>query len=99
MDKYQQQINDVIGQLPAGVERVFMVGHTDSRGTNAYNDRLCRNRVEAVAAYMSSEHPKLTTLKELDSKGENELTNDCDDGVECDPYAHFLNRRVEVWFY
>ena len=99
MDKYQQQIDDVIAQLPAGIERVFMVGHTDSRGTNAYNDRLSRNRVEAVAAYMSSAHPKFTAMKELDSKGENELTNDCGDGVECDPYAHFLNRRVEVWFY
>jgi len=99
MEKYQQQIDDVIAQLPNGVERVFMVGHTDSRGTNAYNDRLSRNRVEAVAAYMTSEHPKFTAVKELDSKGENELTNDCGDGVECDPYAHFLNRRVEVWFY
>ena len=99
MDKYQQQIDDVIAQLPQGVERVYMVGHTDSRGTNAYNDRLSRNRVEAVAAYMSSEHPKFNAVKELDSKGETLLTNDCGDGAECDPYAHFLNRRVEVWFY
>ena len=45
MDKYQQQIDDVIAQLPQDVERVYMVGHTDSRGTNAYNDRLSRNRV------------------------------------------------------
>lgn len=99
MDKYKKQIDDVIAQLPNGVERVYMSGHTDSRGTNAYNDRLSRNRVEAVAAYMSSEHPKFTALKDLDSKGEEQLTNDCGDGVECDPYAHFLNRRVEIWFY
>jgi len=99
MDKYQQQIDDVIAQLPQGVERVYMVGHTDSRGTNAYNDRLSRNRVEAVAAYMSAAHPKFNAVKELDSKGEMLLTNDCGDHAECDPYAHFLNRRVEVWFY
>ena len=99
MDKYQQQIDDVIAQLPQGVERVYMVGHTDSRGTNTYNDRLSRNRVEAVAAYMSAAHPKFNAVKELDSKGEMLLTNDCGDGAECDPYAHFLNRRVEVWFY
>jgi hypothetical protein len=48
---------------------------------------------------MTFEHPKFTAVKELDSKGEYELTNDCGDGVECDPYAHFLNRRVEIWFY
>ena len=99
MDKYQQQIDDVIAQLPQGVERVYMVGHTDSRGTNTYNDRLSRNRVEAVAAYMSAAHPKFNAVKELDAKGEMLLTNDCGDGAECDPYAHFLNRRVEVWFY
>jgi len=76
-----------------------MVGHTDSRGTNAYNEVLSRQRVEEVAAYLESKHSSLKVLKNLDSRGEFELTNDCGDGMECDPYAHFLNRRVEIWFY
>lgn len=99
MDKYQQQIDDVIAKLPAGIDRVYMVGHTDSRGTNAYNEVLSKNRVNEVAKYMADSHPSFNAIKELDSKGETQLTNDCGDGVECDPYAHFLNRRVEVWFY
>lgn len=99
MDKYQKQIDDVMAQLPNGVERVYMVGHTDSRGTNAYNDQLSKNRVNEVAAYINGKYPEFDAVKELDSRGENELTNNCGDGVECDAYAHFLNRRVEVWFY
>lgn len=99
MDKYQKQIDDVMAQLPEGVERVYMVGHTDSRGTNAYNDQLSKNRVNEVAAYINGKYPEFDAVKELDSRGENELTNNCGDGVECDAYAHFLNRRVEVWFY
>jgi len=99
MDKYQKQIDDVMALLPEGVERVYMVGHTDSRGTNAYNDQLSRNRVNEVASYINSKYPEFDAVKELDSRGENELTNNCGDGVNCDAYAHFLNRRVEVWFY
>ena len=99
MDKYQQQIDDVIAKLPAGIDRVYMVGHTDSRGTNAYNEVLSKNRVNEVAKYMADSHPSFNAIKELDSKGETQLTNDCGDGVECDAYAHFLNRRVEIWFY
>ena len=99
MDKYQQQIDDVIAKLPTGINRVYMVGHTDSRGTNAYNEVLSKNRVNEVAKYMADSHPSFNAIKELDSKGETQLTNDCGDSIDCDPYAHFLNRRVEVWFY
>jgi outer membrane protein OmpA-like peptidoglycan-associated protein len=98
-EKYANQIDDVVAQLSENVENVFMVGHTDSRGTNAYNEVLSRQRVEEVSAYLESKHSSLKVLETLDSRGEHELTNDCGDGMECDPYAHFLNRRVEIWFY
>ena len=98
-EKYANQIDDIVALLPENVENVFMVGHTDSRGTNAYNEVLSRQRVEEVAAYLESKHSSLKVSKTLDSRGEFELSNDCGDGMECDPYAHFLNRRVEIWFY
>ncbi len=43
-----------VALLPENVENVFMVGHTDSRGTNAYNEVLSRQRVKEVAAYLES---------------------------------------------
>lgn len=99
MDKYAKQIDDVMAQLPDDVQRVFMVGHTDSRGSNAYNEVLSTNRVNEVAKYITDKYPNFNAAQELDARGEYELTNKCADGVDCDPYAHFLNRRVEVWFY
>lgn len=98
-EKYAHQIDDVVAQLPENIENVYMVGHTDSRGSSLYNETLSRNRVEEVASYLESRHPSLKVLQTLDSRGEFELTNDCGDGIECDEYAHFLNRRVEIWFY
>jgi outer membrane protein OmpA-like peptidoglycan-associated protein len=99
MDKYAKQIDDVMAQLPSDVQRVYMVGHTDSRGTNAYNEVLSTNRVNEVAKYITEKYPNFKAAQELYARGEYELTNKCADGVDCDPYAHFLNRRVEVWFY
>ena len=99
MDKYAKQIDDVMAKLPSDVQRVFMVGHTDSRGTNKYNEVLSTKRVQEVSKYITEKYPNFDAARELDARGEYELTNKCEDGVDCDPYAHFLNRRVEIWFY
>jgi len=98
-EKYQTQIDEFIAQLPNDVNRVFMIGHTDSRGTDDYNNWLSTQRVNEVADYLRFKHKDFKALRELDAKGESQLINDCDDGVECDPYSHSLNRRVELWFY
>lgn len=48
-----QQIAGVIKQYEKTV--VHIVGHTDSRGAAAYNQKLSENRAEAVAAYLVSQ--------------------------------------------
>ena len=98
-EKYRAQIDKVIANLPAGRDKVYLVGHTDSRGPNEYNVSLGMGRAKSVAEYIGNHHESLETSEDLHSKGEFELTNNCEDGVECDEYAHFLNRRVEIWFY
>lgn len=98
-EKYRTQINQVIANLPAGRDKLYLVGHTDSRGPNEYNVSLGMGRAKSVAEYIGNNHEALETSEDLHSKGEFELTNKCEDGVECDEYAHFLNRRVEIWFY
>jgi len=97
--KYRAQIDKVIANLPTGRDKVYLVGHTDSRGPNEYNVSLGMGRAKSVAEYIGNHHESLETSEDLHSKGEFELTNKCEDGVECDEYAHFLNRRVEIWFY
>ena len=98
-EKYRTQIDQVIANLPAGRDKVYLVGHTDSRGPNEYNAALGMGRAKSVAEYIGNHHESFETSEDLHSKGEFELTNKCEDGVECDAYAHFLNRRVEIWFY
>lgn len=98
MAEYKEKIDEVISKLPNDVEKVLMVGHTDSRGSIQYNDKLSRKRVEAVADYIHEVYPFLVETKELDFKGERQLTNECGDNVKCNDNSHLLNRRVEIWF-
>jgi len=98
-EKYRTQIDQVIANLPAGRDKVYLVGHTDSRGPNEYNVPLGMRRAASVAEYIGNHDKSFEASEDLHSKGEFELTNKCEDGVECDEYAHFLNRRVEIWFY
>ena len=97
--KYRAQIDKVIANLPTGRDKVYLVGHTDSRGPNEYNVSLGMGRAKSVAEYIGNHHESLETSEDLHSKGEFELTNKCEDGVECDEYSHYRNRRVEIWFY
>ncbi len=68
---------------------IQIIGHTDSKGTERYNERLSEQRAAAVASYLKSNNisaARITTL----GMGESDpvATNDSDDGRS-------LNRRVE----
>lgn len=97
--KYEKQIDEVITQLPENVGNVYVIGHTDARGNNDYNDELSLKRAEEVTGYISGQQRGLNANYAIDAFGERELINECSDGKDCDEYAHFLNRRVEIWFY
>jgi outer membrane protein OmpA-like peptidoglycan-associated protein len=74
--------------------RLSVVGHTDSQGSDAYNDDLSRRRAEAVAAVL---RPELAGGPALDlaveGRGEREpvADNSTDEGRQA-------NRRVSVTF-
>lgn len=69
---------------------VVVVGHTDSRGTDAYNQKLSERRADAVASYLSK---KGVSASRLSTKGLGEsqpvASNDTDEG-------RAQNRRVEL---
>jgi len=51
------QIQPMIDHLTTYPEAtVVVIGHTDSRGTSAYNQKLSEKRAEAVSDYLTSEH-------------------------------------------
>ena len=68
-----------------------LVGNTDSKGTNEYNDDLSKRRVDNVAAYAESQGVPASQM-ELDYKGETNPvdTNDTEEG-------RADNRRVDIW--
>lgn len=68
-----------------------LVGNTDAKGTDAYNDDLSKRRVDNVAAYAESQGIPATQMQ-LDYKGKTDpvSTNDTDQG-------RADNRRVDIW--
>jgi outer membrane protein OmpA-like peptidoglycan-associated protein len=68
--------------------------HTDSRGKDAYNEKLSDSRAKSAANYIISKGINQSRLK-AKGYGEKELLNKCTNGVECDDKMHEENRRTE----
>lgn len=74
---------------------LLIIGHTDSKGTKAYNRRLGRKRAESVKAYLRAKgvEAKIRTQ----SKGENSpLVPDQNEDGSYDTEAMEQNRRVNI---
>lgn len=71
-----------------------VVGHTDSKGTDAYNDELSQRRADTVAQALQQ---RTTRLPQARGSGEREpiAPNATPDGRD-DPQGRRLNRRVQI---
>lgn len=69
--------------------------HTDSNGKDAFNQKLSEKRAKSVVDYLVS---KGVNKNAMISKGygEEELVNECENGVKCSDRKHALNRRTEL---
>jgi OOP family OmpA-OmpF porin len=89
----KKAIDEALGKLGGmDLEMVIATGHTDSVGTDAYNQKLSERRAEAVKAYLVSKgipSSKVTTI----GKGETQpvATNKTKEGRQ-------KNRRVDIEF-
>lgn len=89
----KKNIDDALAKLKGvDVEMVIATGHTDSVGTEAYNQKLSERRAAAVKEYLVSKGipaSKITTL----GKGESQpvATNKTKEGRQ-------KNRRVDIEF-
>ncbi len=66
--------------------------HTDSRGTNKYNQWLSERRGERTVEYVISKGIDESRIS-FDGYGETRLVNECEDGVYCNEVKHSKNRR------
>lgn len=67
---------------------VLIEGHTDSKGTDSYNQSLSENRAKAVSIYLRAKNVKAKRLESV-GYGETQL-------IATEPDKQALNRRVEV---
>nr|WP_299067378.1 OmpA family protein [uncultured Allomuricauda sp.] len=66
--------------------------HTDSRGTDKYNQWLSEKRAKHTVDYIASKGISMERVK-YDAFGETKLVNECDDNTPCPEKKHSQNRR------
>ena len=73
---------------------VELGSHTDSRGSDKYNEKLSDRRAKASAAYIKKH---ITNPDRIYGKGYGEvkIINKCVNGVKCTDEEHEANRRTE----
>ncbi|MAZ29054.1 MAG: cell envelope biogenesis protein OmpA [Cytophagaceae bacterium] len=74
--------------------KVEMSSHTDSRGSNLYNQDLSQKRAQSTVEYLVSQGISRDRLIARGA-GETELLNRCADGTSCSEAEHRINRRTE----
>lgn len=86
------ELDDVVSKLKSfhSLTSIAVTGHTDSRGSDAYNQTLSENRADAVKAYLVSQGIDANVIS-TDGAGESSPTasNKTADGRQ-------TNRRVEI---
>ena len=74
--------------------KIELGGHTDSRGSDTYNQQLSERRAQAVVDYLTKAGISGDRLKYA-GYGETQLVNGCSNGVNCSDDQHQENRRTE----
>lgn len=69
----------------------LLVGHTDKRGSMAYNQVLSEQRAQSVKMALERRFPSLVRRLKTEGRGETELLYDGESESD-----HMLNRRVKV---
>ncbi|WP_198675202.1 OmpA family protein [Pleomorphovibrio marinus] len=88
---------DKIGELlrSYGFLDISVGAHTDARASSEYNKALSERRASSVRDYLSKYGISRSRVR-AEWFGEEELVNDCGDGVPCPEDKHQLNRRSEM---
>ena len=85
------KLDDLVGKIKAiNLEVIIAVGHTDSVGADAYNQKLSVRRSEAVKAYLVTKGIEKNRVY-TEGKGEKQPVAD-----NKTPEGRAKNRRVEI---
>ena len=87
------KIVEVMKEYPKMVIKVE--AHTDSRGSDRYNETLSDKRAKSTANYIISQGIEANRIESAIGYGEKQLLNGCSNGVKCSNEEHDVNRRSE----
>lgn len=91
----QAPLDSVVAIMKKYPIHVELGSHTDSRGSDAYNEKLSQRRAQSAVDYIVS---KGISRSRITAKGygETQPTNECTNGVNCSEEQHQANRRTEI---
>ncbi len=74
--------------------KIKIRAHTDSRGSDVYNQKLSERRAKSTYEYLVTKGIAKDRLQ-YEGLGESEPVNECTNGVDCSEEKHEQNRRSE----
>lgn len=95
----QKELNKIVNVLKLNPSLIMELGsHTDTRGSEEFNQRLSQERAQAAVNYVVNHSNGFIDYTRLKAKGygKNHLINKCSDGVPCSEEEHSKNRRTEL---
>ena len=87
------KIVEVMKEYPKMVIKIE--SHTDSRGSDRYNEKLSDRRAKSTGNYIISQGIESNRIESAIGYGEKRLLNHCSNGVRCSNSEHDINRRSE----
>ena len=87
------KIVEVMKEYPNMVIKIE--AHTDSRGSDRYNETLSDKRAKSSGDYIVSQGIAANRIESAIGYGEKQLLNECKNGVRCTNELHDVNRRSE----
>ena len=75
--------------------KIELSSHTDSRGSDEYNETLSQRRAQAVVDYLVTRGIARVRMV-AQGYGERRLLNRCSNGIACSIAEHQANRRTEL---
>jgi outer membrane protein OmpA-like peptidoglycan-associated protein len=91
------ELNKVVSVMNEYPEMVIKIeSHTDSRGNDVYNKYLSDRRAKSTRDYIISKGIDASRIESAIGYGEEQLINECKNGVRCSGPKHELNRRSEI---